>query len=89
MVWSPPPTDDQCREAFQASQTLPTLSDAARSIGHTVTCLKWRIKLYHDRGLGGEPLGSDPPGFAPLDSIERHRMASEISRLRGVCKTLT
>jgi len=86
MVWSPPPTDEQCREAYAATQTFQTMSEAARSIGHTVTCLKWRIKLYHERGLDGQ---APQASAQPIDSIERYRLDSEITRLKGICRNLT
>lgn len=101
MVWSPPPTDDQLIEAYQASVTYPTLADAARSIsssspkGHiTVTALKWRIKLYYERGLAGgiappAPEAPQMPAGPSMDVVERHRLASELTRLRGVVTSLT
>lgn len=87
MVWSPPPTDDQCREAYQATQTFAKMADAARSIGHTVTCLKWRIKLYHERGLGSGVISAPPA--QQLDAVERHRLGSEVTRLKQICQNLT
>ena len=72
MVWSPPPTEDQCREAFRATQTFPRTSDAARAIGKTATCLKWRVNLYHERGLVNGAVASAPKA-APLDNVERPR----------------
>jgi len=53
MAFSPPPSDEQCREAYQASQTHKVHSRAAQAINITVPQLKWRIKLYFERGLGG------------------------------------
>jgi hypothetical protein len=88
MVWSPPPTDEQCREAYEASRTFPTLSEAAKSIGKTVTGLKGRINLYHQRRLGDqEP--SHEPHAQPMDMVERHKLNTENTRLRGIIKSLT
>lgn len=53
MAWSPPPTDEQCLEAYNASRLHKTTTAAARSIGLTTTGLKWRIKLASQRGLLG------------------------------------
>lgn len=53
MAWSPPPTDEQCLEAYNASLSHKTTQAAARSIGLTATGLKWRIKLASQRGLLG------------------------------------
>jgi hypothetical protein len=87
MVWSPPPTDEQCREAYDASQSLPTLSEAARSIGKTVTCLKWRVKLYHER----QPWTTRSPRRTSrrhllMDMVERQKLNTENTRLRGIIK---
>lgn len=53
MAFSPVPTDDQCRDAFLASKEHSTLTEAAASIGVTVSQLKHRAKLYSERGLAG------------------------------------
>jgi hypothetical protein len=84
VVWSPPPTDQQCREAYEASLAHPSIQAAARSIGLSGTGFKWRVKLYHERRLGE---GQQRP--VPIDAIEEHRMSAEISRLKSLCKTLT
>lgn len=87
MVWSPPPTDEQCREAFLASQNHSSLSAAAASIGMSVFGLKNRIKMYEDRGLStGAP---EVIPSANLDMVERHKLTSEIVRLKAVCQGLT
>jgi hypothetical protein len=89
MVWSPPPTDEQCREAYDASRTYPTLAEAARSIGKTVTCLKWRAGLYQERGLGDHQPQKTDPSQPPMDMVERHKLNTENTRLRGIIKSLT
>jgi hypothetical protein len=89
MVWSPPPTDDQCREAYEASRTYPTLSEAARSIGKTVTCLKWRVNLYHERNLGDAKDSKAASPSPPMDMVERQKLNTEVTRLRGIIKNLT
>ena len=53
MAFSPPPSDDDCRAAVEASTNFPAHSEAARSIGVTVSQLKSRIRLFYERGLGG------------------------------------
>lgn len=88
MVWSPPPTDDQCREAYKASQNYPTVADAARAIGMSPFGMKHRLKLYADRGLSIAGEGT-LPASAGLDVVERHRLASEITRLKAICQGLT
>lgn len=86
MVWSPPPTDEQCREAFLASQNYPTLAAAASFVGLSVFGLKHRIKLYDERKLGD---GVAIVPAANIDMVERHRLTSEITRLKSVCQNLT
>lgn len=85
MVWSPPLTDQQCRDAYAASLAHATLESAAKSIGLTSTGLKWRVKLYHERKLG-EPQAET---IEPIDAIEEHRLVTEIGRLKALCKSLT
>lgn len=51
MAFSPAPTDQQCRDAFKATQSFKTLQEAAASVGLSVFGLKNRIKMFNERKL--------------------------------------
>lgn len=89
MTFSPPPTDEQVREAYRASHNFPTLAAAAKSMGMSVFGFKHRLRLYEVRDLANKPEGALPQTTTSLDVVERHRLASEISRLKTVCQSLT
>lgn len=53
MAFSPPPSDGDCIAAVDASAKFSAHSEAARHLGITVSALKWRVRLFYERGLGG------------------------------------
>ncbi|WP_454626992.1 hypothetical protein [Bradyrhizobium cenepequi] len=90
MAFAPPPTDQECLDAFHAKQNHPTISGAAASIGVTVSQVKHRANLCVERGLDtGQAKAPDAPKGAPVDVVERHRLSSEIARLKALCQNLT
>jgi hypothetical protein len=91
MVFSPRPTDDQLRAAYQAMHEYTRMSEAAIALGITVSALKNRVRMYEESGLAETAPAApiEPVSQVAMDVIERHRLKDEIRRLRDINLTLT
>jgi hypothetical protein len=85
-----PLSDDELRRRVEVYNRLErNISAAAREIGIDRVALKKNLFTAARRGICTSAPGTPSTPSAPLDAIERHRLGSEISRLRGICKSLT
>src|SRR5258708_34527186 len=83
-----PLSDDELRHRVEVyNRHGRNISAAAREIGVNRVALKKNLFSAARRGLSGTGASESPS--APLDVVERHRLASEITRLRGICQNLT
>lgn len=89
MVWSQRPTDEMCKQAFDAVNQYPTLAMAARALGLSISGLKGRIAMHKKRLTeAGKEVTPSPKLEPPLELSERYRLISEIDKLRGTCTQL-